>query len=52
MILMAEGQFWWQGERFADDIQVAPDQVNEARRRGKVRVRGWELDACRTASEV
>jgi gamma-glutamylcyclotransferase (GGCT)/AIG2-like uncharacterized protein YtfP len=44
---MTEGRFWWQKERFADDIQVALDQVNEARRRGTVRVRGWELDACK-----
>jgi gamma-glutamylcyclotransferase (GGCT)/AIG2-like uncharacterized protein YtfP len=44
---MTEGRSWWQEERFADDIQVALDQVNEARRRGKARVRGWELDACK-----
>jgi gamma-glutamylcyclotransferase (GGCT)/AIG2-like uncharacterized protein YtfP len=45
--ITAEGRFWWQEERFADDIQVALDQMNEARRRGKVRIRGWELDACK-----
>ena len=44
---MTEGRFWWQEERFADDIQVALDQVTEARRRGTVRVSAWELDACK-----
>ena len=46
---VTEDRFWWQEDRFVDDIQVALDQVNEARRRGTVRVRvgGWELDACK-----
>jgi gamma-glutamylcyclotransferase (GGCT)/AIG2-like uncharacterized protein YtfP/uncharacterized protein YukE len=35
--------WWWQAEALADDVQVALDQANEARRRQP----GWELDKCK-----